>query len=262
MPTKSYLLWIVLGSLSLASCNEHFYYAPNTLHMPQAKNVGEVTLEGSLNGSNQAKGFEVKGGYGIAPKTSIMVNAMYLRGSFTRSFFGFPTPPSEEHSGRGYFAELGATRHFPISEYTDFTLSAGGGLGQSNNFFDRGRQSTLNFNRFFLQPGIVTKGELANIGVGLRYSRLGISGGSVDLGIDEFDLSEIKDIENKGSFLIPDLGFSAGINFAPIHVNCNLVLSVFSGIGEYALSGSNLNVSLGYDIQSKPKGNAKKKKKK
>lgn len=262
MPTKSYLLGIVLGSLLLASCTNHFYYAPNTLHLPQAKNKGEITLEGSLTGSQQAKGFEFKGGYGIAPKTSIMVNAMYLRGGFTRSFFGFPAPPSEQHSGRGFLTEIGVSRHFPISEYTDFTLTAGGGLGRTAHSYDLGRESVLNFNRVFLQPGIVSKGELANIGVGLRYSRLSFNGGSVDLGIDEQDLIEIKDIENKGNFLIPDLGFSAGINFAPVHLNCNLVLSVFSGIGEYAFSTSSLNVSLAYDIQPKSKAAPKKKKKK
>lgn len=262
MPTKSYLLWIVLGCLLLASCNNHFYYAPNTLHLPNAKNVGEVTLETSLNGSQQAKGFEFKGGYGIAPKTSVMLNAMYLQGSFTRAFFGFPTPPSEQHSGKGFITEVGVSRHFPISEYTDFTLSAGGGIGQARNFYDRNRRSTLNFNRVFLQPGIVTKGELANIGVGLRYSRLNFHSASADLGIDEADLVKIKDIDNKRTFLIPDLGFSAGINFAPVHLNCNLVLSVFSGIGEYAFSASNLNVSLAYDIQPKSTGSTKKKKKK
>ena len=248
MPYQSYLLSFCAICL-FASCSNHYYYAPNTLHFPTAKEVGEATVEASLNGSQQIKGFEVKSAYCFAPRTSVMANFMYMRGSFeTGSSFVFPPPPVEKHFGAGFITELGITRHFPVSEYTDFILTAGGGIGRARNNYDRGRESILNFNRIFFQPGIITKGELANIGVGLRYSRLNFHGARVNYAIGDQDLADIQKIERKGTFLIPDLGLNAGLNFNPVHINCNIVFSIYNGLGSYAFSNSNLNVSLLYDI--------------
>jgi hypothetical protein len=247
MLTKSSTLFLLAATCLLASCTEHYYYAPNTLHMPTTKVVGEATIEASLNGSQQSRGGELKLGYMPHPKTSIMLNTMYLRGAFEKIIFGTITI-TEQHSGRGGLVELGLTRHFPLNEYTDFTLTAGGGGGRATNFYDRARRTELNFNRMFIQPSFITKGELANIGVGLRYSRLGFHSASIDAAIDEDDLNDIQKIERKGAFFIPELGLTAGINYAPIHVNCNMVLALYGG---YAFSNSNFNVSLRYDLMTK-----------
>ncbi len=250
--------YLTIVACTLASCSNHFYYAPNTLHMPTTKVVGETTIEASLNGSEQTKGGELKLAYMPLPKTSVMANAMMMSGSFSRSnFSSFPTPPPEQHSAKTAMGEMGITRHFPMSEYTDFTLTAGGGLGQATNHYDRGRMTELNYNRVFLQPAFVTKGELANIGIGLRYSRLSFHSASVDAAIDEGDLDNIQEIERKGSFMMPEIGVTAGINYAPFHINCNAVLSLYNGLGDFAFNNTNLNVSLRYDLL--PKGRKKEK---
>ncbi len=254
--------YLTVVALLLASCSSHYYYAPNTLHMPTTKVVGEATIEASLNGSKQSKGGELKLAFMPLPKTSIMVNSMFLQGKFSRSFTFFPTTTVEEHSGKGFLGELGITRHFPMSEYTDFTLTAGGGLGQAINLYGRGRRSELNFSKVFLQPSIITKGELANIGIGLRYARLSFNSASIDSAIDEQDLAAIEKIERKGSLLMPEIGVTAGINYAPIHINCNAVLSLYNGLGDYAFSNTNLNVSLRYDLFSKGRRKEKNAKKK
>jgi hypothetical protein len=263
MQNKAYLLLFLAVSLLLSACNQHYFYAPNTLHLPTVKEKGEATIEASLNGSQQIKGTELRAAYCFAPKTSAMVNFMYMKGSFSRSFFGsFPPPPPEQHSGRGYLTEIGVTRHFPLSKYTDFTLTAGGGIGQSVNDYDRGRTATLNFNRLFLQPGLVTKGELAEFGIGLRFSRLGFQSASIDYRIDDNDIFALQAIEKNTPFLIPDLGINTGINFAPFHVKCNMVFTLSDKPGTYNFTGNNLSVSVLYDINQFTKKDTTKRKKK
>lgn len=245
------LFWPALLGVFLSSCSQHYFYAPNTLHLPTVREKGDATIEASLNGSNQIKGVELRAAYSPLTNTSVMVNYMYMKGSFERySFATFPTPPPEQHSGRGYITDLGITRNFPISEYSMFTLTAGGSLGRSVNDYSRGRTAILNFNRLFIQPAIVSTGKLADFGVGLRFSRLHIYDGKVDYVIDGDDIATINKIDQHGAFLIPDLGLSAGVNFAPVHLKCNMTLSVSENLRDYAFSGNNLSVSVLVDIDN------------
>lgn len=245
------LFWPALLGVFLSSCSQHYFYAPNTLHLPTVREKGDATIEASLNGSNQIKGVELRAAYSPLTNTSVMVNYMYMKGSFERySFATFPAPPPEQHSGRGYITDLGITRNFPISEYSMFTLTAGGSLGRSVNDYSRGRTATLNFNRLFIQPAIVSTGKLADFGIGLRFSRLHIYDGKVDYVIDGDDIATINKIDQHGAFLIPDLGLSAGVNFAPVHLKCNMTLSVSESVQDYAFSGNNLSVSVLVDIDN------------
>jgi hypothetical protein len=262
-----YFFFLIAISGLFASCTQHYFYSPNTLHLPTVRERGDMTAEVSLNGSNQIKGVEVKAAWCPVEKTSVMVNYMHLQGSFNRStIFTFPPPPSEQHSGRGYLAELGITRHFIIDQYRMFTLTAGGSIGRSVNDYDLNRLAELNFNRIFLQPAFISQGEMADFGIGLRFSRLGFYNGSIDYRIAEDDLISIQKIDASDPFWIPDLGLSAGINFSPVHLKCNLVLSVYDKNDEYSFSGNNLSVSLLFDvdnmIKKKTSTPGKKKKKK
>lgn len=261
------LFWPALLGVFLSSCSQHYFYAPNTLHLPTVREKGDATIEASLNGSNQIKGGELRAAYCPLNNTSVMLNYMYMKGSFERyTFFTFPTPPPEQHSGRGFITDLGITRNFPISEYSMFTLTAGGSLGRSVNDYSRGRTATLNFNRLFVQPAIVSTGKLADFGIGLRFSRLHFYDGKVDYTIDGEDIAVINNIDQHGAFLIPDIGLSAGVNFAPVHVKCNMTLSVAENIQYYSFTGNNLSVSVLMDLDNlvpqKKKSTAKEKSKK
>lgn len=262
-----YTFFLILGVSVLSSCTKHYFYSPNTLHLPTVREPGDLTVEGSINGSNQIKGVEAKVAWCPVEKTSLMLNYMHLQGSFSRTTgFSFPSPPPEIHKGRGYLAEVGITRHLIIDQYRMFTLTVGGGIGRSVNDYDLSRLATLNFNRLFVQPAFVTQGEMADFGIGLRFSRLGFYNGSIDYRIEENDLTSIQKIDQNDPFWIPDLGLSAGINFSPVHLKCNLALSVYDKTNEYSFSGNNLSVSVMLDVdkmmKKKPVPPSKKKKKK
>lgn len=244
-----HLILFLAVPVIFTNCTQHYFYAPNTLHIPTVREKGDMTAEVSINGSNQIKGFEAKAAYSPVKNTSVMVNYMYLSGSFNvNNSFVFPPPPNEFHKGRGYMTELGITRNFVIDQYKMFTITAGGALGRSVNDYDRSRLATLNFNRFFLQPAFVTQGELAEFGIGLRFSRLNFYSGRIDYRIDESDLMDIVRIDESGPFYIPDIGLSAGINFAPVHLKCNLALSVYDKLDDYSFSGNSLNIAMLVDV--------------
>lgn len=244
-----HLILLLAVPFFLTNCTRHYFYAPNTLHLPSVREKGDMTAEVSINGSNQIKGFEAKAAYCPVKNTSVMLNYMYLSGSFNvNNSFVFPPPPNEYHKGRGFMTEIGITRNFIIDQYKMFTLTAGGAIGRSVNDYDRNRLAKLDFNRFFLQPAFITQGELAEFGVGLRFSRLNFYKGTIDYRIDEGDLMDIVRIDEAGSFYIPDIGLSAGINFAPVHLKCNLALSVYDKLDEYSFSGNNLNIALLVDV--------------
>ena len=262
-----YIFYFTALAGLFSSCTQHYFYSPNTLHLPAVRERGDMTAEISLNGSNQIKGLELKAAYCPIAKTSVMVNYMHLQGSYNiNNSFVFPPVPPEQHSGRGYLAEFGVTRHLIIDEYRMFTLTAGGGIGRSVNDYDLSRVAELKFNRLFIQPAFVSQGEMADFGIGLRFSRLGFYSGSVDFRIDEDDLTSIRKIDENDPFWIPDIGLSAGINFAPVHLKCNLALSMYDKNDDYSFSGSNLGVSLLVDVDNifkkKTTASSKKKKKK
>lgn len=242
---------LIFFSAVLSACSQHYFYAPNTLHLPEVREKGEATVEAALTGSSQIKGGEVKAAYAINPSYSVMVNHAFMRGSFTRSTsFVFPPPPDEYHSGRGFISEAGISRHFPISQYAQFTMTAGVGIGRSVNDYDRGRTARLNFNRIFLQPGISSRGELVDFGIGLRFSRLHFYDGRADYAISENDIQDVLEIDQHGAFYIPDVGLSAGISFSPVHLKYNMVVSTWDKISEYSFSGNNISLSMLVDINA------------
>jgi hypothetical protein len=266
---------LFLSALSIlaASCTQHYYYAPNTLNLPTADEKGELVVAAHLSGSRQVRGFEATAEYAPLDKTSISLNYMRLGGSYTSSMLdGSGTFIEEQHRGNGNLLELGITRHFPISQYNSFTLTAGGGIGNSFNDFDRNRIARLNFSRYYIQPGFVSQGELANVGIGLRFSRLNFESASIDLRIDEGDLTTIQRIQNNTPFYMPDLGLTGGINFNPVQLRCHVLVSMSSNNSAHQFLSSNVSLSAAVNIHDlvkkgdkKPtttKSKSKKKKKK
>ena len=264
------LFFIFLLGILGTGCQQHYYYSPNTLHLPSVSQTGDINVEASLNGSQQIKGTELKSAWMFTKNTSLMANLMYLKGSFEiQTSFAFPPPPPEYHSGRGYLVEGGITRHFPLNEYTQFTMSGGWGIGNSRNDFDNGRIANLNFYRGFIQPALVSTGELATFGVGLRFSYLTFKGGDVDVRINDPELQILRKIDTEGPFWIPDLGLSGGIRLAPFQLKCNIGVSMKAVYtNQYSFANNNLNLALLYQFNheqekknTKKKSSKKKKKK-
>lgn len=248
MLQRSYMkkiLFLLSAALSLANCSQHYYYAPNTLHLPAVSTQGQVSLEASLNGSSQIKGSELRAAWMPFKKTSVMANYMYLAGSFEQTnFFVFPPPPTEIHTGRGNMLELGITRHFAIPERkSEFVLSSGAGIGGSRNTFDRQKVAKLNFSRYFIQPAFVSHGKFTDLGVGIRLSYLNFYKGMIDYTIEENEVFTIQNIEQKSNFLLPDVGFTAGIRFDPVQIRCNITLALMPQPYQYGFSNHNLSIS-------------------
>jgi hypothetical protein len=245
-----------------ASCTQHYYYAPNTLNLPTADEKGELVAAAHLSGSRQVRGFETTVEYAPINKTSLSLNYMYLSGNYVSSIFdGSGTTIEENHSGRGHLIELGATRHFPMNQYNSFTLTAGGGWGTSLNDFDRNRLARLYFSRYYIQPGFVSQGELANFGIGLRFSRLNFERASVDLRIDEGDLNAIQRIQDNTPFYMPDLGLTGGINFKPVQLRCHVLMSMSSNNSAHQFLSSNVSISAAVNIHDLVNGDREKGKK-
>jgi len=238
-------LFLLLSHLILVSCSQHYYYAPNTLHLPAVSQKGQISIEASLNGSSQIKGTEVRSAWMPAQNVSVMANLMYLSGSFEQTnFFVFPTPPTELHTGSGHLLELGLSKHFPLSNTNSvFSITSGAGLGRSINTFDKQRKAELNFSRYFVQPAFMSYGKMANVGVGFRFSYLNFYGGTIDYTINESDLYTIKNIEQKAHFLLPDVGFTAGVRFDPIEIRCNITLGLMPQPYQFGFSNHTLSIS-------------------
>jgi|1048.fasta_scaffold15703_2 hypothetical protein len=258
------LFFILLSGLGVASCSQHYYYAPNTLHLPSVSKKGQLSVEASLNGSSQIKGSELRTAWMPTQNTSIMANFMYLSGSFEQTnFFVFPSPPPELHTGTGHLLELGITKHFPTSKNTSvFSITSGAGLGTSINTYGKQKKAALDFSRYFIQPAFMSYGKMANIGVGFRLAYLNFYKGTIDYTINESDLSTIQNIEKKAYFLLPDVGFTAGVRFDPVEIRCNITLGLMPQPYYYGFSNNNLSISALTILDTKPKSKSPTKSKK
>lgn len=220
------------------ACAQHFYYAPNSVHIPVLGQKGDGDAGIGMSWGSNYFAMEAVGVYSPKQHWALMVNALTtMTGEVRRK---------EDVGTVIRFLELG------LGAYQSFERGAGSifaGVGQGNLFshYGGGNFSQFTIRRYFVQPGLMYEDQMFRCGLALRLSRLSYPKGESSFDIDVNELNAIRKIEADAPFFLPELGLTGGIVIAPCVLAIQLA-SVFPDVPGLNFSRFNMNLTLTYDF--------------
>ena len=238
------LVWL------LTSCNNHYHYSPNTLHIPYASEQGQGAVTALLGGDPNTLSGEVKLAYSPIKHGTVMLNYFGVRSDFRE--YNFFTNQFSSNQIRGQFLEIGGGGYIP-SFFGTAALYAGGGMGYMNNEYGLARYSKLRLNRLFMQPTFTFKNDWLRLGMGVRVVCLNFPSGDVDYAIDQINIDQILRLEKEGPFWLAEFGGNIGFYFHGITFTANALLAPAPYVYDYGFDPFNVNIGLSYEFSVRDK---------
>jgi len=239
----------LLSALSLFS--QHFYYAPNAIHIPVLSHSQDASVTVGMGRGSGYRALEVQTCYSPMPHIAVMAN--YFNGGSK------DVEKQLVQGGRGQFLEGGAGIYQSVTK-SCASLFAGYGQGYFYNYYNQERFSRLVIQRWFVQPGLMHQDQFFRGGVAIRFNYLSYAKGETSFNIEDQELNAIRTIEQRAPLFLPELGLHAGMNFAPFSLNLSLT-NIFPKTYNLNFARFNTNLSLTLDIGNVMKNSREKKKK-
>jgi hypothetical protein len=217
---------------------EHYYYTPNTAHIPVLTDKNDGSACVGMSWESDYFALEVQGVYSPLKHSAIMLNYFDTRGNDVRK---------NEETGTSFrFLELGFGAYHAL-ERGSASIFAGVGQGDLYNYYGSENFSQFTLRRYFVQPAVAYSDHYFLCGLALRLSYLTYPDGETSFDIDENELASIRKIEEESPFFLPELGFSGGIKFPPFVFSVNLT-SVFPDAAGLNFARFNSNFMLTLDF--------------
>ena len=236
-PNTLFLLAAVLA-LNAQALAQHYYYAPNSVHIPLLMEKNNASFGAGLGWGTDFNAFEVQGVYSPIPHGAVMFN-YFNTGSKD-------IEQGDELGTRFRFAELAAGAYQAL-EHGSASVFAGVGQGRLYNNYGSENFSRFTLRRWFVQPSLAYRDHLFQCGVALRLSRLAYPKGESSFDIEEEDLAAIRKIEEDAPFFLPELGLTGSVRLSPFVLTVNLT-SVFPDMEGLHFSRFNTNLTLAFDF--------------
>lgn len=206
MNKKLLVYFIIPFCLSTgAFAQDYFHYTANMLHVPALSRKGdfEFTLGRSFGG--RYKALEVQAAYGFWKRC--LVSAEY---------FDAGSIAVRKHQYLGTDARMGVIG-FGLYEHLPHgaaSLIAGFGSGRWYQNYNVGtdlRDSQIDLQRWFIQPGLTYKSETFYANMAMRLSRVHFQKGKISLNAPYKTLGELAYIQVHDPWFLPEIGLQAGI---------------------------------------------------
>ncbi len=241
MKIHNTLRFLLISAVFCITCPvfaQHFYYAPNAVHIPMMSEKNDAALTVGIGRGSGYRALEVQAAYSPLRHVAIMFN-----------YFDAGSKEVErlkETGGRGKLTEAGAGVYQGMTNGC-ISLLAGYGQGYFFNNYGLERISRFEVQRWFVQPALMYQDKFFRGGLAIRLNRLYYSEGETAFNIDENELNAIQNIEERSVFFLPELGIHTGINFAPFALNLSLT-TIFPKTYNLNFARFNSNFSLTLDI--------------
>jgi len=211
----SLLFWLfVTGLLSpFAAVSQHYYYIPNSVQMPAAKERHDTGIGFGWSRNAGATGIEVQGYY--SPLKQVLITANYMN-------IGENEVLKNTLEGLKYrFYEFGAGVYEPLPRGTA-SLLVGYGQGNMFNAFVGEEFADLDLQRLFIQPSILYNDAFFQGGICFRFSRIKYTRGKVAVAIPPSELSAIEAVEAKSPLFLPEIGITGAMRLMPFILGVNI----------------------------------------
>lgn len=222
------------------------FYTPNAQNAPLFTEKGEVNVSGGFQISSYSTGVDIQLAGAVTDYLGIIANYNHWGGSWeTSDPFGGETIYGKHKSN---FGEIGLGYYLPFNKKFVFETYGGFGLGKVMNEYQKDAKSTVNYNRFFIQPAIGWHEKNIQLILSTRFCGLDYRQINISVNLNNYNLNEIFYLENHPfSFLIEpaftfrgggkyvkfqaQVGFSFNINnpdlmYDPINLNLGLIFTI------------------------------------
>ncbi len=226
----------LLGTAQLAA--QHFYYAPNAVHIPTLADRHDAALTLGVGRGSGYRALEAQVAYSPLRHVGIMVNYFSAGSKDVEN--------QKEVGGRQRFAE-GGIGMYQRAKKGSASLFVGYGQGYVYNYYDQERYSRFQLERWFVQPSLMYHDKYFRGGVAFRFNHLRYTGGETAFNIEEQELQAIRTIEERSPFFLPELGIHVGMDFSPFSLNLSLT-NIFSKTYNLNFARFNSNFSITFDI--------------
>ncbi|MBV6442142.1 MAG: hypothetical protein DYG98_01640 [Haliscomenobacteraceae bacterium CHB4] len=224
--------------ISVAAPAQHYYYTPNSIHIPVLKEKGDAAAGIGMGWGNDYFAPEGQVVYSPVQHGAVMVNG-FLAGN--------PGVRDDTEIGASFrFVELGVGAYQAL-ERGSASVFAGVGQGNLYNYYGNDNFSSFRVRRYFVQPGLMYEDKYFRCGLALRLTRISYPKGESSFDINENELAAIRKIEEDAPFFMPELGLSGGIEITPCVLSVNIT-SVFPDAPGLNFSRFNMNLTLSFDF--------------
>jgi hypothetical protein len=247
LPMKNVHFLIILANILVLSggCDRHFYqYVPNNMVIPALREQHDAVINIAASKYN---GFEFQAVYSPLKYTAVMYD-----------FINIPQRSLDIPAwGREQIQEVGIGAYCGKDPWVfHFFGGYGGGFAECGYGIDFGNPdqysvSRLDFEQWFIQPGVVMQTRRLRFGVAMRQVWLRHYNGSVEVSnIPSHELNAIRGIEQGTPFSFTEFGFTLGFRFRPFTISYNSV-NIFDNQSRYydlRFATDNYNFMLTFDL--------------
>ena len=227
---------LLLGTVQLAA--QHFYYAPNAVHIPTLAGRHDAALTVGVGRGTGYRALEAQVAYSPLRHVGIMVNYFSAGSKDVEN--------QKEVGGRQRFAEGGIGVYEHAKKGT-LSLFVGYGQGYVHNYYNQERYSRFQITRMFVQPSLMYHDKYFRGGLAFRFNHLTYTEGETAFNIEDEELMAIRTIEERSPFFLPELGIHVGMDFSPFSLNLSLT-NIFSKTYNLNFARFNSNFSITFDI--------------
>jgi hypothetical protein len=238
---RRFLILLAPVVLVLSRCGLHGYYAPNALVMPMVEKRHDAHLRVAVGSGGHYTGMEATGVY--SPLRYGLVMANYFRAQ-SRPATG---SGNKVKYGYGHLIEGGLGGYYPLRPDLMATLLAGWGAGSVHNRYVGNLRSDLNFQRWFIQPGLMIHTRKTHFGLGLRLSNLAYGKGTFHYEVPLRERNALLFIDEHSPFLLKEFGAEFGFDGRDVHVSLQTVSSFSARKGPFFTR--NVVLSMGMDLE-------------
>ena len=226
---------------------QHYYYLPNSVHLPAFQQRHDASIGIGLSRGTGAEAFEIQADY--SPVKGVGIIASYMNAGdkevLRNTLEGF----------KYRFYEIGAGLYETIPRAT-FSLLGGFGSGNIYNYYQGDEFADLDIRRGFIQPSFLYHDDFFQGGICMRLSRVYYNKGKIAVAIPPQDLEAIRTIERKSPFFLPEIGISGGMKLGPILLSIK-VCGIFPRTDNLAFARINSSVFLSAELGKLFKGKKK-----
>ena len=213
----NFILLVAIIVVSLISSCTSSYYMPNVQNVPLHTEKDEVTLTGSVGTSFEVESFDFQGSYAFEDNFAVMVNGQFATGGRNNS--------NGENSGNGVMLEAGVGYYKPLSDKFIFETYVGGAGGSVINEYENNARSKISLRKIFLQPQIGFKSKHFDFAFSYRLNWLSIPNSDLIGILPENEIDNFNAVENFGTNLFIEPGFTMRIGNDPIKLQAQIVSS-------------------------------------
>jgi|GEM_PF-2620461 len=214
-------------------------YAPNIQHIPELTEAGDISILAGYGGSG-TDFFDLSAAYAVSSQYAVMLSGNYGR----EGNFNFDT-----YYGEGIYIEPAFGYYNADHANMRYSLYGAFGSGRQRHFIATGDRVMIDWNRFYLQPGITFKNGRASFTFSSRLGHMRFGDGLSRLQSYNPEIESINNIRPNSGILFAEPAVTIAYGWEQLKLNVQLS-RLFVNEFNYPFHEYYLGLGLSYTIST------------